>query len=305
MTVDFGLGLPMAGPRKGAPISQWADDLDASLPKLAGHFKSLWMTDHFFWDDEPTYEAWTVLSYMAARWPQFEIGPMVLGQSYRNPALLAKMAATLQCLSNGRFIMGIGAGWKEDEYRAYNFPFPPVGVRMEEVIDTLEIMKRLWTEPGKVSYHGKHYHVVDAYCEPKPNPIPPIMIGGAGNRTMRITAQYGDWWNISDANLARFEDRLNVLKQHCADLGRDIRTLRLTWFGRIAIGKTEAEAKARGKEKGYTSEYAFVGTPQQIIESMLQFVDVGCDYFMVEILGLPDPDILGMVVENVVAKVKR
>src|SRR4051812_12437151 len=115
MPVDFGLGL-LAGPPKGQ-ISKWMDDLDASIPQLAGHFKSLWMTDHFFWEDAPTYEAWTTLCYAAARWPQFDVGPMVLGQSYRNPAMLAKMGATLQALSNGRCIMAIGAGWKEDEYQ--------------------------------------------------------------------------------------------------------------------------------------------------------------------------------------------
>src|SRR5262245_23117603 len=102
MTVEFGLALP-AGPPKGQ-LNRFTDDLDVILPQLQGHFRSLWMTDHFFWDDEPTHEAWTVISYLAARYPQFEIGPIVLGQSYRNPALLAKMGATLQTLSGGRFI---------------------------------------------------------------------------------------------------------------------------------------------------------------------------------------------------------
>lgn len=178
--IDFGLVLPV-GPAKNE-INRWLDDLDTHLPGLETYFKSLWMTDHFFWDDNPTYEAWTVLAYAAARWPQFDIGPMVLGQSYRNPVMLAKMGATLQMLCNGRFIMAVGAGWKEDEYHAYGYPFPRPGVRVEQLEDTLEIIRRMWTEEGQVSYQGKHYHIANAYCEPKPNPLPKIIGGGGGKK---------------------------------------------------------------------------------------------------------------------------
>jgi alkanesulfonate monooxygenase SsuD/methylene tetrahydromethanopterin reductase-like flavin-dependent oxidoreductase (luciferase family) len=229
------------------------------------------------------------------------------------------MAATLQNLSGGRYIMGIGAGWKEDEYHAYNYPFPRPGVRMEQLIDTLEIFKRLWTEPGKVTYQGKHYQVVDAYGEPKPNPVPPIVVGGGGERTMLITARYADWWNLSDANITRYTDRANVLRRHCDKIGRDWSTMRLTWFGRLSVGKTEAEALERGRrlfpgetEDGarkrgrdvYTRANAFVGTPTQIVEDMQQFVELGVDYFMVDVLGLPDPDVLGTLLEDIVPKVK-
>src|SRR3954462_3255092 len=174
MAVDFGLALT-PGSRKGQAGTQWLGELDGSLTPLVGSIRSLWMSDHFAWGDAPTHEAWTVMSYLAARWPQFEVASGVLGQSYRNPALLAKMGATLQILSRGRFIMGIGAGWKEDEYVSYGYPFPSAKIRMEQLDDALEIMKRLWTEPGKVTYQGKHYQVVDAYCEPKPIPVPPIV----------------------------------------------------------------------------------------------------------------------------------
>ena len=140
--VDFGLGL-LAGPSKGQN-ERFLTELDATLAQLKGSFRSIWMTDHFFWDGEPTFEAWTVLSYLAARYPDFEVGPMVLGQSYRNPATLALMSATLQTLSGGRFVMGIGAGWKEDEYRAYGYPYPSPKVRVEQLEDTLIILKKMW-----------------------------------------------------------------------------------------------------------------------------------------------------------------
>lgn len=302
MAVDFGLGLQF-GPAKGKP-NQWMEELEASVPKLAGHFRSLWMTDHFFWEDGGTHEAWTVLAYLAAKWPDWEVGPMVLGQSYRNPAMLAKMAATLQVLSGGRFIMGIGAGWKEDEYHAYDYPYPRAGIRMEQLIDTLEIMKRLWSEPGKVTYQGKHYKVVDAWCEPKPNPVPPIMIGGGGNKTIAISARYADWWNHSDSNYADFKDRVGVLNQACEEIGRDPATLRKTWFGRLAVGKTEAEALALS-DGFYTRENAFVGTPQQIVELMQPFVsELGVDYFMIDILGLPDEWIIETVTQEILPKLR-
>lgn len=292
--IDFGLSM-LAGPPKGQ-ISRWLSDLDASLPHFDGFFRSLWMTDHFFWDDDPTYEAWTVLSFAAARWPQFEIGPIVLGQSYRNPALLAKMASTLQVLTGGRLIMAIGAGWKEDEYRAYDYPFPSAGVRVEQLEDTLEIFKRLWTQPGKVNYQGKHYHLVDAYCEPKPNPMIPILVGGGGNKTTLLAAKYAEMWNLPDAGYTAYFDRVKVLHGHCEAIGRDPKSIRLTWFGRLAVGKTEAEAQALGGGK-WTKDNAFVGTPMQVVEQMGAFIKGGVDYFMLEVLGLPNPDVIGMTLD--------
>ncbi len=300
MSIDFGFGL-LAGPPKGQ-IDQWMEALEVSLPRFAGHFRSLWMTDHFFWEDEPTYEAWTTLCYLAARFPQFEVGPIVLGQSYRNPAMLAKMGATLQTLTKGRFIMGIGAGWKEDEYQAYGFPFPTAGVRLDQLEDTLEILKRLWTVPGKVTYHGKRYEIIDAYNEPKPSPVPPILVGGGGRRTMMLAARYADWWNLPDANIAKYTEHLAILKEHCAKIERDPATLRLTWFGRLSVGKTEQEAQVRAGK--WTKDNAFVGTPQQVVEMMQPFIEAGVDYFMFEIQGLPNPDVTGMVLEDVLPKIK-
>jgi len=300
MTVDFGLSLP-AGPPQGK-IDKFIDDLDVSLPLLVDHFKSLWMTDHFFWDDDPTYEAWTVLAYIAARYPKFDIGPMVLGQSYRNPAMLAKMAATLQMLSKGRFIMAIGAGWKEDEYHAYGYPYPSAGTRLEQLEDTLEIMKRMWTSPDPVSYQGKHYSINQAYCQPKPTPVPTLIVGGGGKKTMRLAARFANWWNIPDANFATYHDRVKILQQHCQELGRDPTTLRLTWFGRLAVGKTQLQAEKLGYGK-WTTNNALVGTPAQVVEQIQQFTAIGVDYFMVELLGLPEPEIIGMVLEDVLPNV--
>ncbi|MFN8531063.1 MAG: LLM class flavin-dependent oxidoreductase [Anaerolineae bacterium] len=297
--VEWGLALP-AGPQKGR-IAEWLTDIDRDFAQFQPYFKSLWMTDHFFWEDAPTYEAWTVLGYLAARFPNVNLGPMVLGQSYRNPALLAKMAATLQALSGGHFIMGIGAGWKEDEYHAYGWDYPRAGIRLEQLEDTLEIFKRMWTEPGKVTYHGKHYHIENAYCEPKPDPVPTLIVGGGGDKTIGLAARFADWWNVSDAPYDRYADRVAQVQRACAAVGRDPATLRLTWFGRLVVGRTEAEARARGKH--WTPENAFCGTPDQVVHELNRFVALGCDYFMVEIVDSGSPDVVDMIMHDVLPKV--
>jgi len=305
MTVDFGLSL-LEGPPAGHN-HQWLDDLDTSVSHLKGVFRSLWMTDHFFWEGRPTFEAWTTMSFIAARYSDFEIGPMVLGQNYRNPATLALMAATLQTLSNGRFVMGIGAGWKEDEYRAYDYAYPSPKVRLEQLEDTLIIFKKMWEEEGQVSYEGKHYSIKDAWCEPKPTVKIPIIVGGGGKTTMKHAAKYADMWNLSDAPIERYTERLNILKNHLDDIERARDTMRFSWFGRVAIGKTEAEAQVRGNSRAlkWTRDNAFVGTAEQIAEQMSEFVEQGCDYFMIDIIDLSDEDVIGLILEELVPKVKN
>lgn len=301
MTVQFGLSLP-AGPPKGQ-IESWVEAVTVSAQETLGAFDSLWMTDHFFWDDNPTYEAWTVLAFLAARWPQYKVGPIVLGQGYRNPALLAKMGATLQAISRGNFILGIGAGWKEDEYRAYGYGYPSPGTRIAQLEDALEIITRLWTQPGPVTYQGKHYSIQNAWCEPRPDPVPPILVGGGGNKTLRLAARFANWWNMHDANWATYSAMLDTLAGHCADLGRDPRTLRKTWFGRLILGTTEQAARERGGGK-WTPDNAFVGTPAQVIAQMQPFVAAGVNYFMVEVVGLPERSIAQMLLTEVLPAVR-
>ncbi len=302
MTIQFGLGMRSRPSTEQLP--RWMSDLDTSLPQFGDDFESLWISDHFFWNDIPTMEAWTTLSYMAARWPQYKIGPMVLGQSYRNPALLAKMASTLQFLTGGRFIMGLGAGWKEDEYYAYNFPFPSAGARLKQLEETLEILGRLWTQPGMSSYEGKYYSIKDAYLEPKPDPVPPIMIGGSGDRTLNLTARYADWWNMTETTLARYTERANALRAACEQVGRDPETMKITWWGRLIVARTEAEAIRLG-DGVWTRDNCLCGTPEQVVEQMLAFADAGSSYFMMMIQDLPDPDVIGMVHEEILPKVRN
>ena len=305
--VDFGFAIT-PGPVKGK-VQQWQTEYDEIMPDLAGHVKSLWVTDHFFWEDMPTHECWTTMTYFLTRYPDFEVGSSVVGQSYRNPALTAKMGATLQTLSNGRFILGIGAGWKDTEYLGYGYDFPSAKIRLQQLKDTLEIIRRLWEEEGAVSYQGEHYHIQDAYCEPKPDPVPKIMVGGGGKTTMRHAAQYADWWNLSDVLFDEFKERQDILESHCQDIERDFSTIRKTRFCRLSLGKSKEEAIARAEREGrthyagWTVDGAFVGTPEQVREAMQPYIDIGVDYFMLEVLNAEQPDIRQMFVEEVIGKV--
>ena len=198
--------------------------------------------------------------------------------------------------------MGIGAGWKEDEYLAYDYPYPSPRVRVQQLEETLIILKKMWEEPGPVSYQGTHYRIKDAWCEPKPETKIPILVGGGGYTTMKHAAKYADIWNLPDQPLEPYVERLNVMRRHLDDIDRDPATLRLSWFGRVSLGRTEAEAEARGKSRipQWTSDNSFVGTPQRVAELMSDFVEEGVDYFMIDIIDAPDEEIIGMFTEEVI-----
>ena len=178
-------------------------------------------------------------------------------------------------------------------------------MRLQQLEDTLIIMKKMWEEPGPVSYEGVHYRIKDAWCEPKPEPKIPILVGGGGYTTMKHAAKYADIWNLPDAPLEPYVERLNILKGHLDALGRDPATMRFSWFGRVAIGRTRSRSStARGlsRDDKWTSEKAFVGTPESIAEQMSAFVEQGCDYFMVDIIGAPEEEAIGMVTEELIPK---
>ena len=187
---------------------------------------------------------------------------------------------------------------------AYDYDYPSPKVRLQQLEETLIIMKKMWEEPGTVSYEGAHYRIKDAWCEPKPEPKIPILVGGGGYTTMKHAAKYADIWNLPDTPLEPYVERLKILKRHMDALGRDPATMRFSWFGRVAIGRTEAEAEARGlsRDDKWTGEKAFVGTPESIAEQMSAFVEQGCDYFMVDIIGAPDEEAIGMVTEELIPK---
>jgi len=200
------------------------------LSAVDEHFDSIWVPDHFYAFDDPAnalIECWTALTWLAARYPKVKVGPIVLGVGYRNPALLAKMASTLQVLSAGRFVMGIGAGWREPEYIAYGYPFPPARERIEQLDEAVQIMRLMWTQPWP-SFHAQHFHIADAYCEPRPEVTPPIMIGGGGEKLLLpLVGRFADIWDryhggsVEDIDIEQYRHKLAIVHQHAAEAGRD------------------------------------------------------------------------------------
>ena len=292
--VQFGWLMPVRFPHDRAAF---LEGLDRSLATIAGHFDSVWCADHIQFGDQQILEGWTLLTYVAARHPEFRVGHTVLCQSFRNPALVAKMAATLQYLTGGRYVLGIGAGWHEEEYRAYGYDFPRDRVRIEQMEEAVRVIKALWQEPP-VTFAGPYYAVREAYCEPRPAPPPVLMIPGFKPRSIGVVARHADWWNTGWVGIAEFREQLALLEQSCAAAGRDPATIRRTWFGGCACAPTEAEAIAL-TEGRYTTETAFVGTPAQVIAQLRPFVEAGVDYFQFGFHGFPNLTTLELLAHEV------
>lgn len=191
-------------------------------------FEHAWLFDHFApignTDlDGPCFEGWTLLAAYAARTSRIRVGIMVTGNTYRHPAVLANMAATVDVISNGRLDFGIGAGWNEYEHRSMGIPLYKPGERIRRLGEACEIARRLFTQ-RLTDFEGRYYQLKEARCEPKPvqQPYPPFVIGGSGEQlTLRVTAQYADIWNFAGGPVDTFKHKVSVLHRHCQEIGRD------------------------------------------------------------------------------------
>jgi alkanesulfonate monooxygenase SsuD/methylene tetrahydromethanopterin reductase-like flavin-dependent oxidoreductase (luciferase family) len=204
-------------------------------------------------------------------------------------------------LSGGRFVLGIGAGWNADEYRAYGYDFPPGRVRIEQLEEALQIIKALWTEE-QATFEGRYYQVIEAVCEPKPDPLPPVMVGAFRPKMLRLTAQYADWWNVSSTSLESYRHMLRNFERACTDVGRDPAQVRRTWGGGCVCAPTQEAAAAIAGDRYITDnpdEFDFVGTPRQIVEQMRPFINMGIDYFMLDCGGFPDLTTLELLISEV------
>jgi len=221
----------------------------------AAGFTRLWVSDHLFYDADAVttdcLEAWSLLAALAVKTEGIRIGAMVTCQSYRNPALLAKIAADVDVMSGGRLEFGVGAGWKEIEYRAYGYPFPDGPTRVTQLIETLEICTRMWKEQ-RATFHGKHYRIDDAFCSPKPLQKPlPIWIGGSKPRVMRAAARYASAFNFNLGTSAQTETLKTAMRQMdeiCRGAQRDPSTLLRSSFLMSTVGSTSARSDALLKE---------------------------------------------------------
>jgi F420-dependent oxidoreductase-like protein len=242
--------------RFGLKLSQNAtiDELRA-LWRLADEagFDSCWVMDHFATlgprDDGPIFETWTMLAAMAELTTHTRIGCAVVGNTYRHPAVLAKMAVTVDHLSGGRLEFGLGAGWAENEHEMLGLEFGSKNDRADRLEESVQIIRALWTQP-RTTFEGQHYRLREAVAEPKPvqQPHPPIWIGGSGpKRTLRITAQYADVWNAAGGSPEDVAASSAILDEHCADVGRDpgqIRRSVQVGVGNEDLSKTRATIEA-------------------------------------------------------------
>ncbi len=253
----------------------------------------LWFVDHLQADDMPYLECWTQMVHTSARFPELTVGPIVLCQNYRKPGLLANMAATLQFLSGGKLIFGIGAGWKEDEYLAYDYEFPRPGVRLDQLEEALQVVKALWSGE-RVTVEGEHYRVTDAIAVPAPDPVPPIMIGGNGNRTVGIAAKYADLWNADLASPETFREKVALLRDKSVEAGRDAGAVRPTTFNMVSISRDPDKVIRQGSRP---SIHMTAGTPDEIRDQIVEYRDAGATYMQVNFIDFPGSESLELFEE--------
>jgi F420-dependent oxidoreductase-like protein len=262
-------------------------------------YDSVWLDDHLMFENRRILECWTTLSALATATSKIRLGTMVLCSAFRNPALLAKMAATLDVISNGRLEFGIGAGVQQDEHKAYGIPFPKPHARVSRLKEAVEIIKKMWTEE-KASYEGNFYRISGALCEPKPvqKPHPPITIGGAGEKfTLKVAAQHADRYDWGPVPLELYKHKLAVLESHCKTVGRDFNEIEKScWLGGqifMVEDQKEKEEKVQQLKPENVSvadfkQLNFVATPDECKQEIRRFRSLGVTYFMLFFGDLPD-----------------
>ena len=287
---DFGWMLPTGRQRMPVNPADYLSHVQHILGKISGCFHSVWIPDHLMEGDADLPEALVTLSYLAGQFPELFLGTIVICQSYRNPALLAKMAASLQLMSTGRFILGLGAGWNAEEYQAYGYDFPKASVRIAEMTETIQICKALWDPMQNLStFNGKYYQINEAACFPKPADPPPVMVGGGGEKlTLRVVAQHADWWNLPGVSPDEFVRKNKILERYCLEYGRSAADIRKTWMGNVSIAPTREEAEAKMKiYASWPGDIPLLGTPNEIKDQLSTYIELGVDLFILRFVDEP------------------
>jgi len=255
-------------------------------------FDSVWVMDHFYQipmvgrPDEPMLESYSLLCALAARTQRARLGTMVTGVTYRNPAHLAKIVTTLDVVSSGRAILGIGAAWNQQEHEGYGWEYAPVRERMDRLEEAIQICRAMFTEE-RPSFEGTYYRIHEAINSPRPITPggPPILIGGSGEkRTLKLVAKYADACNLF-GDLPTIKHKLDVLRQHCDDAGRDPAEITKTRLGGLFVAEDESElqrgleryAQSRGIPPDQVRGYVLAGTPDQLVEQAGEYFEAGLD----------------------------
>jgi F420-dependent oxidoreductase-like protein len=298
--VPQGWRLDLAGI---SPSDHWSTMLGIARAAEDGLFESVWVFDHFHTvpvpTQEATHEAWSLMAAFGAATTRVRLGQMCTCIGYRNPAYLAKVAATVDLISGGRAEMGIGAGWYEHEWRAYGYGFPSAGERLAMLDEGVQIMRQLWTT-GNATLHGKHYQVDGAICQPLPlqeGGIPLWIAGGGEKKTLRIAAQYAAYTNF-DGNPEGFRRKSALLEEHCKEVGTDYAAITRSANYNMIIGETAREvadklewfrahlvkyvpADVADGRVTMMSKGPLVGTPEQVTERLAELNGLGMTYAII------------------------
>lgn len=256
--------------------------------RLAQHVEQtgwdgIWYADHFMPNAEDTStpwpEAWMTLAALAPVVPRVRLGTLVTGNTYRHPAVLAKMAATLDHISGGRVVLGLGSGWQENEHRQYGIPFYTVRERLDRLDEACAVIKSLFTQTSS-DFSGRFYELSGASLEPKPVQSPlPLMIGGGGEKvTLRITAQHADEWNVW-GTVDTLTHKMAILDQHCADIGRDPKEIQRSAVALLFMSTDEAFIK--GMRDRNMAQAAIIGSPAEVRDIVAQYEAAGVDELIV------------------------
>ncbi len=310
----FGVFMPQGWKMELVDIpddaAKWNTAVDIALKAEELGFHSIWVYDHFHNVPRPAHEAvfecWTTMAAISQRTSRIRLGQMVGCNSYRNPALLAKITSTLDVISGGRLEWGIGAGWYENEYRGYGYEFPKPKDRIGMLRESVEIVKSMWANV-ETTYDGKYYKTVRANCDPKPlqKPTPPVWIGGGGEQlTLRVVAEHAHCSNFG-GKPEEWARKREILKGHCAAVGRDESEIRKTWSPEVFIRSTEKELAERtkgglwGDSVENWSDNNLVGTPEQVAEKVATYVKLGCTGFIPWCADYPDTETMGLFATKV------
>jgi F420-dependent oxidoreductase-like protein len=285
-------------------------------------FDSFWVMDHFHQipmignPDKPMLEGWTTISVLAGITTKIKLGTLVTGILYRYPSVLAKLAATLDVLSNGRLFLGIGASYFEGETSAYGITssgsFPSNQERLLRLEETIQIIRKMWTEEPFASFNGKYYQIHNAYCNPKPiqKPSPPILVGGGGEKkTLKIVAKYADACNLY-GSVESTTRKLGILKEHCKSVGRDYDSILKTKLSPVIIADDMETAKKRvlqsskGMDEVEALAGAVYGTPEDVSEQIEILEEAGIEYLIVSLDPSRELETLEIFADNIIKKDK-
>ena len=265
------------------PSQSYEDVLKLALHVEQTGWDGIWYADHFMANapdtSTPWPEAWTTLAAIGATVPRLRLGTLVMGNTYRHPAIVAKMAATLDHISGGRAVLGLGSGWQENEHKQYGIPFYTVGERLARLDEACQVIKLLFNEK-KSDFDGRFYQLQDASLAPKPiqNPLP-LLIGGGGEKvTLKITAKYADEWNVW-GDVDKLRAKMKILDQHCADVGRDPKEIKRTAVALLFMSE-DPEYLERTRNSNL-QQATIIGTREEIRDIVAEYENIGVDELIV------------------------